>query len=78
MRDVFRGNHSISKAGSFATRMTCEHESNHAIYMVVSATIRAFRSNGQSRLPSECRGTVVRNSLVAPIEKLPQINEGLQ
>ncbi|UOA34407.1 hypothetical protein DSM110093_04243 (plasmid) [Sulfitobacter sp. DSM 110093] len=78
MRDVFKGNDSISKAGSFATRMTREHESSHAIYMVAPATIRAFRSNSHFSLPSDHRGTVVRNSLLAPIEKLPQINEGLQ
>ncbi|SCZ72885.1 hypothetical protein SAMN04488118_11563 [Epibacterium ulvae] len=38
----------------------------------VSATIRAFSSGGQSRLPSDHRGTLARISLVAPIEKLPK------
>jgi len=43
----------------------------------VSATIRAFRSDGQSRLPSKRRGTIARNSLVAPIEKLPTNQKSL-
>ena len=37
----------------------------------VSATIRAFSSRGQRRLPSELRGILVRNSFLASIEKLP-------
>jgi hypothetical protein len=37
----------------------------------VYATIRAFSSRGQRRLPSELHGILARNSFLASIEKLP-------
>jgi hypothetical protein len=43
----------------------------------VSATIRAFNSGGQFRLASERRGTLARNSFVAPTEKLPTNQKSL-
>src|SRR6056297_206009 len=49
----------------FATALTVSPSIN------VSATIRAFSSRGQFRFPSARRGTLARNSLVAPIKKLP-------
>jgi hypothetical protein len=54
-----------SSSYGFATALTVSPS------ISVSATIRAFNYVGQFRLPSARRGTLARNSLIAPIEKLP-------